>query len=131
MQPSRAKSRGSDFFAYQTSAEILTKTNFKHVLFLLIALLIFLASFLPGCKSGSFVAPSSGEEQKTVLIHKIRVTPKDFLFGLNESHPIVRAVNNMTDDVLKGNRMTVINMWTFSEKAILNLRLRAPVCFTR
>jgi len=97
MKKSRAKNRVSDFLAYQTSAGIPSKNTIKHIPFLLIAFLIFLTSSIPGCKSGSSVAPGSGEEQKTVLIHKIRVTPKDFLFGLNENHPIVQAVGCATN----------------------------------
>ena len=107
MKTSRIKKNESDHLASQITTMVLIKKNRKIVLFLLIVVLIFFASFLLGCKSRPLVTPDSAKEQVTLLIDEIRVTPKDFLFGLNENHPIVREVNNMTDDVLKGNRMTV------------------------
>jgi len=106
MKTSRAKKHGSDHFASQTSAGVLTKNNPKDILFLPTVLLIFFASILPACKSRPFVAPHVEKGQKTVLSDNIRLTPKDFLLGIDENHPIVQAVNNMTYDVLKGNRMT-------------------------
>ena len=106
MNASRAKNCNTNILALQSSSGISTKNNFKFILFLLMVMLTFFSSLLFGCKSRQFKTPDSAQEQKNVLIDEIRVTPKDFLLGLYEDHPIVQAVNSMTDDVLEGNRMT-------------------------
>ena len=106
MKTSRVKKYDSDHLSSQTSALILAKRNPKAVLSLSIILFFFLASILSACQSRLFVAPNMEKEQETVFSDEIKLTPKDFLLGIDENHPIVQTVNNMTDDVLKGNRMT-------------------------
>ena len=83
MKASRAKNCSTDILALQSSGGISIKNHFKHVLFLLIIVLTFFAPILFGCKSRQFKTPDSAQEQENVLIDEIRVTPKDFLLGLN------------------------------------------------
>jgi glycogen debranching enzyme len=107
MKTSRPEKHESDQLASQTSAVIPTKNNRKAVPFLpLVLFLIFIASILSGCKSTAFVPLHVENEQETVLSNETRLTPKDFLFGIHESHPLVQAVNKQADDILKSNRMT-------------------------
>jgi hypothetical protein len=78
----------------QSSGGMLTKNIFKHVLFLFIIVPTFIASTLIGCKSGKYVTPDSAKGHETGLTDEIRVTPKDFLLGLNKSHPVyIRQTN--------------------------------------
>ena len=107
MKTSRVKRNESDHLASQTSAVILTKRNPKAVLSLSILFLFFLALILSACNSRPFVSPYVAKGQETAFSHETRFTPKDFLLGIDENHPIVQAVNNMTYDVLKDNRLTV------------------------
>lgn len=107
MNTSRVKRNESDHLASQTSAAILTKRNPKAVLSLSILFLFFLGLILSACNSRPVVSPSVAKRQETAFRPETRFTPKDFLLGIDENHPIVQAVNNMTYDVLKDNRMTI------------------------
>ena len=80
-----------------------TQHIFKYVI--LIVLTIF-STVTIGCNSGQYVTPNSAKGLVKGWSDEIRVMPKDYLLGINESHPIVQAVNDMTDGVLEGNRMT-------------------------
>jgi glycogen debranching enzyme len=85
MKTSRVERNESDHLASQTSTVILTKKNLKVGLTISIIFLFSLGLILSACNSNQFVSPYVAKGQ----------------------HPIVQAVNNMTDDVLKGNRMTI------------------------
>jgi len=106
MKASRAKKHVSDRLSPQTSPGVLTKSYPKAVLSFSIVLLIFFVSILPVGTARLVAAPHVEKGQETIKSDEIRLTPKDFLFGIDENHPLVQAVNDMTDDVLKGNRMT-------------------------
>jgi glycogen debranching enzyme len=106
MKTSRIKKNQSDHLTPQTTAMVLIKKNSKVVLSLAIIFLFFLTSILSGCKSKPFIAPYAEKGQETVFSGEIRLTPLDFLIGINENHPLVQAVNKQADDILKGNRMT-------------------------
>ena len=102
----RAKNLTSHYVTSKTSVGAPRKKNPIASLWLPIVLLIFLSSVLPGCQSSPSITPHLVKGQATVASHKIRLTPRDYLLGIDKNHAIVQAVNNMTDDVLKGNRMT-------------------------
>ena len=99
MKTSRSEKHESDQLTSQTSAWIPSKNNRKAILFHpLILLLIFIASILSVYK---FTASDPHPVE-----NEIRFTPKDFLLGINKSHPIVQAVNKQADNILKSNRKT-------------------------
>ena len=102
----RAKNPIFHYVTSKTFVGASKKENPFAALWLPIVLLIFLSSVLPGCQSSPSITPHVAKGQATVASHKIRLTPRDYLLGIDKNHAIVQAVNKMTDDVLKGNRMT-------------------------
>ena len=107
MKTSRSEKHESDQLVSQTSVCIPSKNNRKAILFLpLVLLLIFIASILSVYKSTASDPHPVENEQETGLSNEIRFTP-DFLLGIHETHPIVRAVNKQADDILKSNRKTI------------------------
>jgi len=107
MNISRTKKCELENLSSRSSTKILTKENYKLPLTFTIIFLISLALLMTITLSGFVYNSQAKEGKRAVADDEIRLTPQDFLFGLDKNHPIVHAVNDMTYDVLQGNRMTV------------------------